>query len=180
MEFEIDKRAGVSVRIDRKRKLPVTVFLRALAGIDSEATKDEPGLLSEGTDEEILELFDNNPFIKATLEKDSVSSVDEALVELFKKQRPGEKQSGRKPQATGKAARKDSGKVPNTRSGKEKPPPAKIAGPLTEKKGTVGWGFLPGEARALLDGSRRTGIPAKYAEMIRRYFERLSTGAKRK
>ena len=90
LEFEIDKRAGVSVRIDRKRKLPVTVFLRALAGIDSEATKDEPGLLSQGTDEEILELFENNPFIKATLEKDSVSSVDEALVELFKKQRPGE------------------------------------------------------------------------------------------
>ncbi len=90
LEFEIDKRAAVSVRIDRKRKLPVTVFLRALAGIDSKATKDEPGLLSVGSDEEILELFDNNPFIKATLEKDSIHSVDEALVELFKKQRPGE------------------------------------------------------------------------------------------
>ena len=90
LEFEIDKRAAVSVRIDRKRKLPATVFLRALAGIDSERTKDKPGLLSQGTDEEILELFDNNPFIKATLEKDSVRSVDEALVELFKKQRPGE------------------------------------------------------------------------------------------
>ena len=78
------------MRIDRKRKLPATVFLRALAGIDSEKTKDEPGLLSKGTDEEILDLFDGNPFIKATLEKDSVRSVDEALVELFKKQRPGE------------------------------------------------------------------------------------------
>jgi len=90
LEFEIDKRANVSVRIDRKRKLPVTVFLRALAGIDSEATKDEKGLLSVGSDEEILALFDDNPFIKATLEKDSVNSVEEALVELFKKQRPGE------------------------------------------------------------------------------------------
>ncbi len=90
LEFEIDKRAAVSVRIDRKRKLPVTVLLRALAGIDSVATKDEPGLLSVGSDEEILALFDNNPFIKATLEKDSVRSVEEALVELFKKQRPGE------------------------------------------------------------------------------------------
>ena len=90
LEFEIDKRAAVSVRIDRKRKLPVTVFLRALAGIDSELTKDEPGLLSKGSDEEILALFGDNPFIKATLEKDSVRSVDEALVELFKKQRPGE------------------------------------------------------------------------------------------
>jgi len=90
LEFEIDKRGAVSVRIDRKRKLPATVFLRALAGIDSEKTKDDPGLLSNGTDEEILDLFDGNPFIKATLEKDSVRSVDEALVELFKKQRPGE------------------------------------------------------------------------------------------
>ncbi|MBN1631990.1 MAG: DNA-directed RNA polymerase subunit beta [Thermoleophilia bacterium] len=90
LEFEIDKRGAVSVRIDRKRKLPATVFLRALAGIDSQKTKDEPDLLSQGTDEEILALFDSNPFIKATLEKDSVRSVDEALVELFKKQRPGE------------------------------------------------------------------------------------------
>jgi len=90
LEFEIDKRGGVSVRIDRKRKLPATVFLRALAGIDSAKTKDDPGLLSTGSDEEILDLFDANPFIRATLEKDSVRSVDEALVELFKKQRPGE------------------------------------------------------------------------------------------
>ncbi len=90
LEFEIDKRGAVSVRIDRKRKLPATVFLRALAGISSERTKDEPGLLSIGSDEEILALFDGNPFIKATLEKDSVRSVEEALVELFKKQRPGE------------------------------------------------------------------------------------------
>ena len=90
LEFEIDKRGAVSVRIDRKRKLPATVFLRALAGIDSSRTMDDPSLLSQGTDEEILDLFDGNPFIKATLEKDSVRSVEEALVELFKKQRPGE------------------------------------------------------------------------------------------
>jgi len=90
LEFEIDKRGAVSVRIDRKRKLLATVFLRALAGIDSSRTGDDPELLSKGTDEEILALFDNNPFIKATLEKDSVRSVEEALVELFKKQRPGE------------------------------------------------------------------------------------------
>ncbi len=90
LEFEIDKRGAVSVRIDRKRKLPATVLLRALAGIDSARTMDDPSLLSKGTDEEILDLFDGNPFIKATLEKDSVRSVEEALVELFKKQRPGE------------------------------------------------------------------------------------------
>ncbi|MCX8032000.1 MAG: DNA-directed RNA polymerase subunit beta [Thermoleophilia bacterium] len=90
LEFEIDKRATVSVRIDRKRKLPVTVFLRALASIDSRKTGDDPDFLSRGTDEEILALFNDNPFIKATLEKDPVKTVDEALVELFKKQRPGE------------------------------------------------------------------------------------------
>ncbi|MCZ7663407.1 MAG: DNA-directed RNA polymerase subunit beta [Thermoleophilia bacterium] len=90
LEFEIDKRGTVNVRIDRKRKLPATVFLRALAGIKNEASGDEPGLLAEGTDEEILALFDDNVFIKNTLEKDSIRAVDEALVELFKKQRPGE------------------------------------------------------------------------------------------
>ena len=90
LEFEIDKRGAVSVRIDRKRKLPATVFLRALAGIDSKRTGDDPDFLSKGTDEEILDLFDGNPFIKATLDKDSVRSIEEALVELFKKQRPGE------------------------------------------------------------------------------------------
>jgi DNA-directed RNA polymerase subunit beta len=90
LEFEIDKRGAVSVRIDRKRKLPATVFLRALAGIASERTGDAPDFLSKGTDEEILDLFEGNPFIKATLDKDSVRSVEEALVELFKKQRPGE------------------------------------------------------------------------------------------
>ena len=90
LEFEIDKRGAVSVRIDRKRKLPATVFLRALAGIDSARTGDSPDFLNKGTDEEILDLFDGNPFIKATLDKDSVRSVEEALVELFKKQRPGE------------------------------------------------------------------------------------------
>ena len=90
LEFEIDKRGGVSVRIDRKRKLPATVFLRALAGIDSKNTKDDPELLSKGSDEEILALFDNNPFIRSTLEKASVRTVEAALVELFKKQRPGE------------------------------------------------------------------------------------------
>ena len=80
LEFEIDKRGAVSVRIDRKRKLPATVFLRALAGIDSARTGDSPDFLNKGTDEEILDLFDGNPFIKATLDKDSVRSVEEALV----------------------------------------------------------------------------------------------------
>ena len=65
LEFEIDKRGMVNVRIDRKRKLPATVFLRALAGIQNKETGDEPGFMATGTDEEILALFDNNPFIAA-------------------------------------------------------------------------------------------------------------------
>jgi DNA-directed RNA polymerase subunit beta len=90
LEFEIDKRGAVNVRIDRKRKLLASVFLRALAGIPNSETGDEPGLLSRGSDEEIQALFKDNLFIRSTLEKDSVRTVEEALVELFKKQRPGE------------------------------------------------------------------------------------------
>jgi DNA-directed RNA polymerase subunit beta len=90
LEFEIDKRGTVNVRIDRKRKLLATVFLRALAGIPNSESGDPEGLLAKGTDEEILALFDDNLFMRNTLEKDTVRSVEEALVELFKKQRPGE------------------------------------------------------------------------------------------
>jgi DNA-directed RNA polymerase subunit beta len=66
------------------------VFLRALAGIDSQKTKDNPDLLSQGTDEEILALFDNKSFHQGYLEKDSVRSVEEAWSSCSKKQRPGE------------------------------------------------------------------------------------------
>ncbi|MBU2603749.1 MAG: DNA-directed RNA polymerase subunit beta [Actinobacteria bacterium] len=90
LEFEIDKRGTVNVRIDRKRKLLATVFLRALAGIQNSESGDPEGYLTTGSDEEILALFDNNMFMRNTLEKDTVRSVEEALVELFKKQRPGE------------------------------------------------------------------------------------------
>ena len=90
LEFEIDKRGMVNVRIDRKRKLPATVFLRALAGIKNELTGDPEGFAATGTDEEIIALFDNNIFIRNTLERDTIRTVEEALVELFKKQRPGE------------------------------------------------------------------------------------------
>ena len=90
LEFEIDKRGTVNVRIDRKRKLLATVFLRALAGIKNSETGDKPGILETGSDEEILAAFGDNMFIRNTLEKDTVRSVEEALVELFKKQRPGE------------------------------------------------------------------------------------------
>jgi DNA-directed RNA polymerase subunit beta len=77
LELEIDKKGRVYVRVDRKRKLPVTVLLRAI-GI--------------ATDEEILKLFENSVYIRNTIEADpeATKSEEGALIELFKKQRPGE------------------------------------------------------------------------------------------
>jgi DNA-directed RNA polymerase subunit beta len=74
LEFEIDKRDQVGVRIDRKRKQSVTVFLKAL------------GLTSE----QILEEFKGFPSIEATLEKDSILTKEEALKDIYRKLRPGE------------------------------------------------------------------------------------------
>jgi len=77
LELEIDKKGKVFVRIDRKRKLPVTVLLRAM-GYES--------------DEEILKLFSDSLYIRNTIDTDTeVTRTEEgALIELFKKQRPGE------------------------------------------------------------------------------------------
>jgi DNA-directed RNA polymerase subunit beta len=74
LEFEIDKRDQVGVRIDRKRKQSVTVFLKAL------------GMTSE----EILEAFDGAESIALTLEKDTIETQEDALKDIYKKQRPGE------------------------------------------------------------------------------------------
>jgi len=77
LELEIDKKGKAFVRIDRKRKLPVTVLLRAMG---------------YATDEQILELFDNSLYIRNTIDADTEATRSEegALIELFKKQRPGE------------------------------------------------------------------------------------------
>jgi DNA-directed RNA polymerase subunit beta len=77
LELEIDKKGKVFVRIDRKRKLPVTVLLRAMG---------------YASDEDILRLFENSLYIRNTIESDTEAtrSEDGALIELFKKQRPGE------------------------------------------------------------------------------------------
>src|SRR6202043_2911503 len=77
LELEIDKKGRVYVRIDRKRKLPITVLLRAMG---------------YASDEQILALFDNSHYIRNTVESDTEQTRSEegALVELFKKQRPGE------------------------------------------------------------------------------------------
>jgi len=84
LELEIDKKGIVYARIDRKRKLPVTTLLRALA------REDYSDGLKLDTNEDLLALFDNSPFIANTLEKDTTTREEEAVVEVFKKQRPGE------------------------------------------------------------------------------------------
>src|SRR5437879_13136469 len=77
LELEIDKKGRVYVRIHRKRKLPVTVLLRAMG---------------YASDEEILNLFDDSLYIRNTVDADPevTRSEEGALIELFKKQRPGE------------------------------------------------------------------------------------------
>ena len=76
LELETDRRDVVSVRIDRKRKQPVSVLLKALG-------------IAESRDE-ILELFDGSECIKRTLEKDYTETREEALLEIYKRLRPGE------------------------------------------------------------------------------------------
>jgi DNA-directed RNA polymerase subunit beta len=86
LELEIDKKGIVYGRIDRKRKLPITTLLRALPAEDPSTGF----ALDTSTNEAILGLFDNSPYIVATLEKDPSAREEEALIEVFKKQRPGE------------------------------------------------------------------------------------------
>jgi len=86
LELEIDKKGIVYARIDRKRKLPITTLLRALPAEDPSTGF----ALDTSTNEAILALFDNSPYIVNTLEKDPSTREEEALIEVFKKQRPGE------------------------------------------------------------------------------------------
>ncbi len=86
LELEIDKKGIVYARIDRKRKLPITTLLRALPAEDPTTGFQ----LDTTSNEKILELFGESVYIRNTLEKDPSSREEEALIEVFKKQRPGE------------------------------------------------------------------------------------------
>src|ERR671939_574368 len=86
LELEIDKKGVVYARIDRKRKLPITTLLRALPAEDPSTGFQ----LDTSTNEKILELFNDSVFIRNTLDKDPSTREEEAVVEVFKKQRPGE------------------------------------------------------------------------------------------
>ena len=74
MEFDVDKRDTVGVRIDRKRRQPVTVLLKALGW----------------SNEQITERFGFSEILMATLEKDNTAGTDEALLDIYRKLRPGE------------------------------------------------------------------------------------------
>lgn len=75
LEYEIDAKDVVYVRIDRTRKLPVTVLLRALGF---------------GTDQEIIDLLGDNEYLRNTLEKDNTETTEKALLEIYERLRPGE------------------------------------------------------------------------------------------
>jgi DNA-directed RNA polymerase subunit beta len=86
LELEIDKKGAVYARIDRKRKLPITTLLRALPREDPSTGFE----LDTSSNEAILKLFGNSIYIANTLEKDPSTREEEAVIEVFKKQRPGE------------------------------------------------------------------------------------------
>ncbi len=75
LEYETDGNDVFWARVDRTRKIPVTTLLRAI-GLE--------------TDEQMMELFGEEPKLVATIQKDPIKTVDEALIEIYKKLRPGE------------------------------------------------------------------------------------------
>ncbi|MCU9615237.1 DNA-directed RNA polymerase subunit beta [Caldibacillus lycopersici] len=75
LEYETDAKDVVYVRIDRTRKLPITVLLRALGF---------------GTDQEIIDLIGDNEYLRNTLEKDNTDNIEKALIEIYERLRPGE------------------------------------------------------------------------------------------
>jgi len=104
LEFETSRRDLISVKVDRKRKLPVTVLLRAvqIADLDDDALRQvmkDPNYSIEhglGSDEQLLSLFeevDNQPehaYLPATIDRDPTKNTYEALLEFYKRLRPGD------------------------------------------------------------------------------------------
>ena len=98
LEYDTDSADVFSVRIDKNRKLPITTFIRALLRLRDDVpvekiTEDVGNALTDlrGTDEEIYELFGRNIYLVKTAEsKDAEMLGDEALLEVYRKLRPGE------------------------------------------------------------------------------------------
>jgi DNA-directed RNA polymerase subunit beta len=102
LEFETNKRDVISVKVDRKRKLPVTILLRAIhAWVNDEHTGEwrwvpDNQLEQYGRDEHIIEMLqhvdteEDHLYIRSTLDKDSAHHARDALMELYKRLRPGD------------------------------------------------------------------------------------------
>jgi len=86
LEFDTDKRDTVGVRVDRKRRQHITAFLRALYAVDPEKW----GKHKIETKEDALGLFGDYQSIQNTIERDSDTSPEAALIDLYRKLRPGE------------------------------------------------------------------------------------------
>ncbi len=90
LEFETSSRDVMSVKVDRKRKIPVTTLLRALPRVT------QVNGVAKGTSDEIAALFEDvdqgtdHRFVQATLDKDPASSSEEALLEFYRRLRPGD------------------------------------------------------------------------------------------
>ncbi len=91
LEFETSNKDVLSVKVDRKRKIPLTTLLRAVA-----AVQPIPGVLEKGSDEELLALYasvDNRPehqYIQSTIDRDPTKSSDEAVIDFYRRLRPGD------------------------------------------------------------------------------------------
>ena len=86
LEFDSDKRDTIGVRVDRKRRQHITAFLRALYFVEPE----QFGKIKMETQEQVLEFFGDFPSIHNTIARDSDSTPEEALIDLYRKLRPGE------------------------------------------------------------------------------------------
>ncbi|NLX42623.1 MAG: DNA-directed RNA polymerase subunit beta, partial [Chloroflexi bacterium] len=93
LEFDTSRRDVISVKVDRKRKIPVSILLRTLGAV-SDGIDNVP--IYEGTDQELLALFDdvdNEPdrsYMRTTIGYDSTKTAEEALFEFYKRMRPGD------------------------------------------------------------------------------------------
>ena len=76
LEFEVDKKGHLSVSIDRKRRQSATLFLRALGMVE--------------TDDDVYDLLGDSDVVRSTVERDIATTREDALIEIYRKQRPGE------------------------------------------------------------------------------------------
>src|SRR5215207_6318076 len=100
LEFETSSRDVLSVKVDRKRKIPVTTLLRALGSVEGatvtvrKGDQEEHLSIKKGGNDELLAIFDdvdpNHRFIQATMDKDPAATTQEALLEFYRRLRPGD------------------------------------------------------------------------------------------